>query len=240
MDDISFLVSETFKNVENTSNDHAHIPSGGGVLYSLAENDSTYVIRGVSSKNLKNDIDNLFTTSLHEKLRVEQGGESQVFWFETPFWELSELILETATQKRFLKAGETLSNLSDPLLSWTISDDGESLFLDCTGRKSHRANHKKLGYLGESSIASARFSQLLGRELKSPQIEIAEEKYPELYAKMKSFFYYSSYDSEWFERYFQKHYSVNIAEALSLYFQEIAMMMSFLEQVSTQINQIKK
>lgn len=235
MDDISFLVNETLKNVENKKEKDRMPPAGSGVLYSLSENGSTFVIRGIASKNMKDDYKNFFERSFHEKLKLEEGEISQVFWYKTDFWELSCLILEIATQKRFLKKEERLSNLSDPSLSWGISDEGGVLTIDYSGKMTHKKDFTKLGYLGESSLAKLRLAQILKKEDNDHAMTMVKSDNQELYQRMKDLFYYSRYDELWWEEYLEENFEVNLAEALKFYLKEVVTMLCFWQQVNSQI-----
>lgn len=233
MDDISFLVNETFKAVENHDQSQ-NVPEASGLLYVLAQNDSTFVIKGLPSKNLKNDYDNFFENNLAEKLKIEVENKKEIFWFETPFWERSELILELAAGKRFLKSGERLSNLSDPQLHWSLIVKPGKILIDLSGRKKRNLDQKNLGYLGEVSIALKRFSEILSRQFKDV-IEINELHDGELFSKFYDLFTYRKLDADWFEHYFQSRFQANQVEALMLYLEEVQMMLEFWQLIHKQL-----
>lgn len=237
MDDISFLVNETFKTVENTGVERAMVPATGGILYSLAENESTFVIRGLCSKNLKEDYQQLIEKKHHETLRIDEDSKKDVFWFETDFWERSEMILELAGQKRFLKENERLSNLSDPHLYWSLSVEPQLIKIDLSGRKKHNAQLVPLGYIGEVSIALKRFSEILGYDFKADVIEIREaDIQPGLYNKLKDLIQYQKYDQDWFQDYLAKNHNSQKAEALDLYFGELQTMLKFWKKILDQVS----
>lgn len=237
MDDISFLVSETFKTVENTGAERARVPETSGILYSLAENESTFVIRGICSRNLKEDHEHLIERKHHETLRVDEDSRKDIFWFETDFWERSEMILELAGQKRFLKENERLSNLSDPHLYWSLTIEPEAIKIDLSGRKKHHSNSIPLGYIGEVSIGIKRFSEILGRDFKNDVIDIREsETNLDLYNKLKDLIQYQNYDQAWFHDYFLIKFDAQKAESLELYLGELQTMLKFWKKILNQVS----
>lgn len=236
MDDISFLVGETFSNIDQKS--QGAPPSSGGVLYSIGENESTYIIRAIPSRNLKDDREFFEKKELHKKLKIEKESFfSQVFWFETEFWELSQLIVELATQKRFLKHSETLSNLSDPQLSWGITEQKGQLTIDWRGRKHYNSSCKRLGYLGESVLAEVRFSKLLGPEqIQRDQVILSKEEDEEVYSLLKDLFLLGKFDEPLWEKYCDSNFSVNESESILLYFREVVTMRNFWAEIFSKLS----
>lgn len=180
-DDISFLVSETLKDVENkqeqkpnllstffSNNKAKNLPDEvPGLFFNLQKKASTFVIRIYPSENLRDDYKSILKhPDLYPSLRLEEDGTDQsreLQYFECDNISTAITIKKQFGNKRFPLFEENIFNVSDPSDNWWISLDDNKLniFFKLSQTNSLR-NLTKIGPLGESQKSLETFSQLYG------------------------------------------------------------------------------
>ena len=139
LDDISFLVQETLKEIEKTRFDRGlitnffgksteedvNVPEEvPGVLFHLQKKTSTFVIRLQESSNLKEDFKNIMKhPEFFPSLRMSEGEESfeeKLSFFECDNIEVAKMIKDHLSNKRFPMHEEHVFNVSDPGDSWWL------------------------------------------------------------------------------------------------------------------------
>ncbi len=176
-DDISFLVQETFKNVEEQSSKNFinqifsdayegpdEVP---GFFYNLQKKSSTFVLRILPSENLKKDLKNIKKhPDMYPALRLEEDDRSlneKIQFFECDRFEIAQNIRKHLGNKRFPIFEERVFNISDPGDSWWLEVDGSRLSVHFKLSKTQDISKLiKLGPLGETKYCMDIFAKLYG------------------------------------------------------------------------------
>jgi hypothetical protein len=179
LDDISFLVQETLRDVEKNQknknffgsffNSKQDLPAEvSGVLFHIQKNAATFVIRIHVCENLKNDYfaalkhPDLFPTLRFES---EDSLRDELLYFECDDIRIASLIKERLGNKRFPIFEEQIFNISDPGDSWWLKREGKKLSI-CF-KLSHTDTEAKdglikLGPLGDGDKMMDIFAKLYG------------------------------------------------------------------------------
>lgn len=177
-DDISFLVQETFKDVEqnskkkflsnflNGNEESESVPETCGVIYHLQQNASTFVVRVIPSKNIRSDFKNIRKhPDLYPNLRLDEDLISQgnLRFFECDNIKLARSIKLNLANKRFPLHEENVFNVSDPGDSWWMSVNEGELKIYFKLSHTEKLNRLiKLGPLGDGKIYENLFLQMRG------------------------------------------------------------------------------
>lgn len=176
-DDISFLVQETFREVEKNNkaknlfqgfwNQKQNLPDEvTGVLFHIQKNAATFVVRVHVSENLKLDYLSVMKhPDLFPALRFEEDDNLQekLMFFECDDLKVAKAIKEKLGNKRFPIFEEQVFNISDPGDSWWLKRERNrlSIFFKLT-HTNRLDNLIKLGPLGDGEKAMEIFSKLYG------------------------------------------------------------------------------
>lgn len=177
-DDISFLVQETFKEVESKrksgslfgqffqSNENLPEEETSGVLFHIQKNAATFVVRIHASTDLRNDyIAALKHPDLYPTLRFEDEDNVRdlLCFFECDNIEIAKTIKERLGNKRFPIFEEQVFNISDPGDSWWLKKEGKKISIFFKLSHTERmASLVKLGPLGDAEKNMDIFSKLYG------------------------------------------------------------------------------
>lgn len=178
LDDISFLVQETFKEVEKNrkagnlfgqffqSKENLPEEDSAGVLFHIQKNSATFVVRIHASSDLRNDyLAALKHPDLYPTLRFEEEDnvKDSLCYFECDSINIAKTIKERLGNKRFPIFEEQVFNISDPGDSWWLKKDGKKLSIFFKLSHTERmANLIKLGPLGDAEKNMDIFSKLYG------------------------------------------------------------------------------
>jgi hypothetical protein len=156
-------------------------PEGPGLIYRIDQNGSTFCLRGEPVTSIRAAFDRLNEDAdrLHEVFRTE-GALDEILFFETESVELAEVVRDQLFNRRFPIEEDVLCNLSDPGFSWWLRRGPLGLDLYFRSHGINRARELKgLGPMGDRSIASLRFKQLLellSTELTYQQLKCSEKQ----------------------------------------------------------------
>lgn len=181
MDEIEYLVSETFKHFhENFSHfeeseekklmeahdeEHVEFPEGAGVIYHVQKATSVFVIRTMVSHNIREDyLKILYRPEDYPTLRLLEGGHEEVpdklKFFLVESSTQAEIIHDQLHNRRFPMNEEMMCNLSDPGFSWWLTKKPKGFQLAFTMSVANDENTIKLGPLGDRELAIKNFQQL--------------------------------------------------------------------------------
>lgn len=172
-DDISFLVSETFDNVENGHFSYSEkpkiiVPEAPGVFYHIQQSAGIFVLRIQASDNLLEDYNKIVNNPEdYPSLRlVSDEGESNIEelkFFECDRVELARALKMQLSNRRFPIYEENVINVSDPSYSWWLDDsqDEFKIYFKLSNTLNMR-RLKKIGPLYDSKLAMERFAKLYG------------------------------------------------------------------------------
>jgi hypothetical protein len=163
MDDMEFLVNETFSGVHAGSFRHPLLPETPGVLYHLQEGASMFVARTLPVDDLAlAHARVLANPEEYPTLRLlEDGGDpaERLRWFSTSTMGVAEHLHERVGQRRFPKREEELCNLSDPGFSWWLERRAGAFSLHAKMNQLKGAI-VRLGPLHDVHVATARWLEL--------------------------------------------------------------------------------
>jgi hypothetical protein len=176
MDDMEFLVAETFKHLHETFqvqqeernevqaplNDFMKsYPEGPGVIYHVQKTIAVFVIRTLVSKNIREDyLKILERPEDYPSLRLtDMSGAIQdgLRFFMVENSSEAEIIHDQLHNRRFPFHEEMMCNLSDPGFSWWLTKKPEGFQLSFTMSISDQDENLKLGPLGDRELAIRRF-----------------------------------------------------------------------------------
>lgn len=177
LNDISFLVSQTFEQVEKGIYSGKYLEEEArleqpdelaGVIFHLERKVSTFVIRVEATDNLRETYHQIIKNpSEFSKLRLDTGPDTpiknQIEYFVCDSVMHAELIKYQLANKRFPLFEESMMNISDPGDSWWFRDQGDKFTIHF--QFSHMQNDGsllKLGPLGDSDQVMANFQKLRG------------------------------------------------------------------------------
>lgn len=177
MDDIEFMVAETFKHFHETyggvqeqkpvlpqvsdEEELANHPDQPGLIYHLQRSTSVFVIRTLASKNIRQDMQKILQEpELYPSLRLLESGsddvESRLRFFILENHLQAEIIHDQIANRRFPIHEEMLCNLSDPGFSWWLDKKESGFQLSFT--MSVSSDHTvKLGPIGDQQLALKSF-----------------------------------------------------------------------------------
>ncbi len=178
-DEISFLVQETFKDVENSkfnrglfnnifSKNDENLPEEvPGFFYHLQKKASTFVIRIHPCVNLKEEYKSILKhPDMYPTLRLNEGDEllsDKLSYFECDRLEIAKNIKAQLGNKRFPLFEERVLNVSDPSDSWWLKVEDNSIkILFKLSHTEDLGSLIKLGPLGEPEGSQSTLNQLYG------------------------------------------------------------------------------
>ena len=178
LDDIGFLVQETFKDSGNSNQSRNFLSQifskqndlpdeVPGFFYHLQKKESTFVIRVHPCENLKLEYKNIVKhPNLYPTLRLlEDEGEveEKLQYFECDLFNIAKNIRFHLGNKRFPIYEDRVFNVSDPGDSWwlAIGEDDLNIHFKLS-QTTNISNLIKLGPLGDSVELMRTFSKLYG------------------------------------------------------------------------------
>lgn len=183
MDDMEFLVNETFRINGQKDMPRPIIPHAPGVLYHLQDGAAMFVVRTL----VVDDVAEGYAMVLanpeeYPSLRLlEDNGdpESRLRWFTTETRDIAQHLHERVGQRRFPKREEDVCNLSDPGFSWWMESESGKM---CLHAKLHQVRDgvQRLGPLHDVNIGSVRWgelSQLLAHLPVEVEVEVGSSKF---------------------------------------------------------------
>jgi len=193
MDDISLLLSETYKHFDKHFADssideiteestveaiNAEIPTTPGILYHIQKTKGIFVLRLMKSSNLRDDY-TLVTDNPDDypSLRLINGSEvvtPKFFMMDNLFQ--AEVICDHLHNRRFPVQEELMCNISDPGFSWWLRPTNSGFQICFSMSLGLDENCIKLGPLGDQRLAVKNF-QLLERLITSAglSLDVANE-----------------------------------------------------------------
>jgi len=191
MDDIEFMVAETFKHFhENFShvevtpllisseicNEINEYPSEPGILYHLQKSASLFVIRTLVSQNIRHDYKKIIDNpGEYPSLRLVDGEmvdlEKKLRFFILDNHLQAEIIHDQISNRRFPVNEETMCNLSDPGFSWWLTRKADGFQISFTLSVASDENTEKLGPIGDQQMAVRNF-QLMESLMQKAGLEI--------------------------------------------------------------------
>lgn len=182
MDDISMLVTETYRHLQSnfleihnfsdspedieklTELAHSEvdeIPSGPGVLYHIQKSTSIFVIRTLASQNLQVDFKKITQTPEdYPSLRLTDGEKNLIQdlrYFSVDDFSQAEIIHDQISNRRFPVFEERMCNLSDPGFSWWMLKTDRGFHVSFNLSVNTGENTVKLGPLGDQQLATKTF-----------------------------------------------------------------------------------
>lgn len=177
MDEIEFLVEETYRHHENlsavfsefknaitpeNSSEFLTFPESSGVIYHIQKSQSVFVLRTFVSKDIRQDYLKIIQKPEdYPSLRLLEDGEDEIekklkfFIVQNP--SEAEIIHDQLHNRRFPIFEEMLCNLSDPGFSWWLTKKVSGFQLSFTMSVSTDETTVKLGPLGDREIALRKF-----------------------------------------------------------------------------------
>lgn len=175
MDDMEFLVAETFKHLEQNflqvveeeeeypeevisqKNEHS-FPEEAGLLYHVQKTSSIFVIRTFISQNIRKDyLAIMDAPENYPSLRLLEGGaedvSSKLRFFLVEDFSQAEIIHDQLHNRRFPIHEEMICNISDPGFSWWLTKKNKSFQLAFTMSVANESETIKLGPLGDKELA---------------------------------------------------------------------------------------
>lgn len=182
MDDIEFMVAETFKHLrenfhsttmvessttfdESASEYENELPVEPGLIYHLQKSTSLFVIRSFVSRNIREDYQKILETPEdYPSLRLLEGGregvEKKMRFFILDNHLQGEIIQDHISNRRFPIDEEMMCNLSDPGFSWWLTKKNNGFQLSFTLSVNSDASTVKLGPIGDQQLALKSFQQM--------------------------------------------------------------------------------
>ncbi len=178
MDDMEFLVFETFKHLhdnydvaqeikidtQNSFNDFIKsYPTKPGIIYHIQKASAVFVIRTFVSKNIREDYLKIMERPEdYPSLRLtDLDGSLQehlrFFIVENP--SEAEIIHDQIHNRRYPFNEEIMCNLSDPGFSWWLTKKPKGFQLSFTISVSYHDDNLKLGPLGDRELAIRMFQR---------------------------------------------------------------------------------
>ena len=146
--DFSRLVEETYQVSAAVSEEEG---DGPGVCYRILHQSHTYQIEALASNH-----------------RYQDQGEGraegvELACFQTPSWELAQVVVDAVANKRFPKAEDVFYNIGDPGENWWMVNESNSfklLFRSHGLRESANGRVLSLGPLGDCKVAGVQLGRL--------------------------------------------------------------------------------
>lgn len=177
MDDIEFLVNETFKHFEQN---FAHLeesgelvmkedivnqveyPATAGVIYHVQKSTSIFVIRTFVSENIREDFFKIAESPEdYPSLRLLEGANQEIegrlkFFIVDNLFQ-AEIIHDQINNRRFPIHEELICNISDPGFSWWLTKKEKGFQLAFTMSVASEEDTIKLGPMGDRELAIRNF-----------------------------------------------------------------------------------
>lgn len=182
MDDIEFMVSETFKHFHQnypevaeqksaveapavTDDEVNEFPAEPGIIYHLQKTTSLFVIRTLVSHNIRDDYEKIIKNPEHyPSLRLLEGGsedlEKKLRFYILENHLQAEIIHDQICNRRFPVNEEIMCNLSDPGFSWWLTKKENGFQISFTLSVSADENTVKLGPIGDHQMALKSFQEM--------------------------------------------------------------------------------
>ncbi len=166
MDDMEYLVAETFKHFQEAAPStqgtafayEIEISNGPGLLYHLQKSTSVFVIRSFVSQNMREDFKKIVEgPENYPSLRlIEDDCDviEKLKFHSVDTTSQAEIIHDQLNNRRFPIFEETLCNLSDPGFSWWLAKEENSFQVNFNLSVHLEAKNVKLGPLGDHQLAS--------------------------------------------------------------------------------------
>jgi hypothetical protein len=177
MDEMQFLVEETYRHLEKLSHVQTEVgceenildqeasdqvfPEGPGVIYHIQKSGAVFVIRILASSNVCLDFQRIIEAPEdYPSLRlVEDGGievAKKLKFFLVENFSEAEIIHDQLHNRRFPVNEEMMCNLSDPGFSWWLTKKESGFQLSFTMSVADDSS-LKLGPLGDRELALRNF-----------------------------------------------------------------------------------
>lgn len=189
MDDIEFMVSETFKHLHENypqavvtsppvevKDPYQGMPAGPGIIYHLQKSTSLFVIRTLVSQNIRQDYELIAENpENYPSLRLLEGGvedlDKKLRFFMLENHLQAEIIHDQISNRRFPMNEEMMCNLSDPGFSWWLTKKENGFQLSFTLSVSSAEETVKLGPVGDHQLALKNF-QIMESLIQSAGLEL--------------------------------------------------------------------
>ncbi|HXH32492.1 MAG TPA: hypothetical protein VNJ01_16955 [Bacteriovoracaceae bacterium] len=183
MDEIEFLVQETFKHLDENythtedselplvfhekqrKDENAELPASAGLIYHIQRTPSIFVIRTKVSQNIREDYSRILKDpKSYPELRLFDNEEPfapknlRFFPLENPLH--AEIIHDQLNNRRFPIHEERMCNLSDPGFSWWLKKNENGFNISFTMSIGLTDEAVKLGPLGDKELAIRNFQLL--------------------------------------------------------------------------------
>jgi hypothetical protein len=184
MDDIEFMVAETFKHFHEqhpeshefpeleakpvsavTDDEVNEFPAEPGVIYHLQKSTSLFVIRTLVSQNIRDDYEKILQNPEdYPSLRLLEGGredlEKKLRFYILENHLQAEIIHDQICNRRFPVNEEIICNLSDPGFSWWLTKKSNGFQISFTLSVTADENTVKLGPIGDHQLALKSFQEM--------------------------------------------------------------------------------
>jgi hypothetical protein len=182
MDDMQFLVEETYRHLHQFGPEFRHeqesiqnellavqksdqiFPEGHGLIYNIQKSGAVFVIRTLVSANVRADLERIILVpEEYPSLRLLEGGagevEKKLKFFLVENISEAEIIHDQLHNRRFPMNEEMMCNLSDPGFSWWLTSKESGFQLSFTMSVTENSS-LKLGPLGDRELALRNFQKL--------------------------------------------------------------------------------
>lgn len=149
--DLEYLVEQTMNyRHEPEVTDY---PSGPGVIFAIEKEARYFRFHTQVTGNIE--------ATMSNKKEIRISDDFDIYFFETDYIELAEVISDQLKRKRFPLEEDTFYNISDPGFNWwmKISDNKFKIFFHSHGFEENE-EFVKLGPLGDPCVATTRFEQM--------------------------------------------------------------------------------
>ncbi len=159
MEDLSFLVQETFKELKHFQ--APTLPRAPGIVYHLQKSSLIFVIRAISTHDIAETCrEVLDQPEQYPRLRMVEASSDQLKYFETEYFTQAESLQKLITNNRYPLYEENLCNMSDPGFSWWLVETDQGLILTKKLVSIDLSKTYKLGDLGNPDITMFMLSKL--------------------------------------------------------------------------------
>jgi hypothetical protein len=158
MDDLSFLVNETFAHQKQTS---SFYPSEPGLVFHLQATSTMYVVRALATGNIHITAQDILEyPENYPSLRLINMESDQLQFFPTTNLLQAQTLQQILAHKRFPQHEELVCNMSDPGFSWWMVKTAEGLVISKKLISLELDQATKLGDLGDPDVLSFMFQKL--------------------------------------------------------------------------------
>lgn len=157
MEDLSFLVQETFAQVKKSH----FFPTEAGLLYNLQVSPSIFVIRALATSHLSYTRDDILENPENfPSLRLVNEDMENLHFFPTKNIEQAEWLQKIVNNKRYPRYEETMCNMSDPGFSWWAVKNDQGVTLTKKLISLDLSQASKLGEFGDNELMFFMFQKL--------------------------------------------------------------------------------